>query len=120
MRRASRDGFLLRRSGSGHHDAHDLQHRGAEQHHEQGGEDKENQREEQFRGNLRCIFFNDLAPPRAQLLGLDAQRQTDACTEAVGLDQHLGQGVDIFHTHAQGEVAQHFFLRAAGAHLERH
>ena len=75
--------------------ARDLDACRPQQHHQQGREDAENEREQQFQADLRRAFLGQDAALGAQVIGMHPQRIAHAGAEALGLDQHRHQGIDV-------------------------
>ncbi len=64
------------------------------------------------------LLFGHLAGLNPHEVGVRAQALGDACTEAVGLDEHGDQLLEVVDTGALGEVAQGFHAAFTGLQFE--
>src|SRR5439155_16818281 len=94
-----------------------LDYAGAENDHEQAGHDEQHGREEDLGGSLLGRLLGVLEAFLAQALAMDAERLDQAGAEALGLNNHRGQGADFFQAGAGAELPQGFAGRAAEMNL---
>src|SRR6185369_4191533 len=81
-------------------------------------EEQRSERQQQFERCFLCRLFRALATFRAQAVRIDAYCACDRSTEAIRLDQHADETVEILDTRAISEVSQRFAALATHANFE--
>src|SRR5688572_3985729 len=85
---------------------------------EHGWEQQCAERQQQLERRFLSRLFGALPSFRTQTIGVHAHGARDRGAEAIGLNQHADQAVQIFDARTIGEIAQRFAAIAADANLE--
>src|SRR5437667_6282142 len=85
-----------------------------------GWQNKYCQGDYHFNRSFGRLLLRSLTALRSQRFRVHAQRRSDACAEAVSLDERSDQSPNIVNAGAIAEIAQRLRARLAGPHLEIH
>ena len=90
---------------AGHQNTKQLNDGRPESHEDDGGEDKQDQRDDHLDGGFGSLFFGALTAFGAQRIGVNTKCLRDAGAEAIGLNQGGDQGAHVVDAGALDQVA---------------
>src|SRR5438094_2111801 len=100
--------------------AKELNHRRPKGHKNDGWQNKYCQGDYHFNRSFGCVLLSPMTAFRSQRLRVHAQRRSDACAEAVSLDERSDQSPNLVNAGATAVISQRLRARLAGPHLEIH
>ena len=93
------------------------QHAGHQRDHEQHRQDEDHDREQHLDSGFADGGFGAETAARAERIGVDFQRLRQAGAEALALDDHRGERLDVFDAGAADQLLEGLAALLPGAHL---